>query len=129
MAKRISVTPGVRLRLVPSRWQSKFASEAAEILIREGRSSEVLQSITGLTLADLTGEFLTLGETGKNKKKHCQKDKQANTTCSSSFLSSQNPDMPLENNSLQRSTSENQLSTVSSDEMTNGIIEIQAELF
>ena len=74
MTKRISVTPGAQLRLVPNRWQSKFASEAAEILIREGRSSEVLQSISGLTLADLTGESLGLQDTGKLKKNRQRKN-------------------------------------------------------
>ena len=129
MAKRISVTPGAQLRLVPNRWQAKFASESAEILIREGRYSEVLKSITGLTLADLTGESLSLKETGNNKKKRSQKDKPVNTTYSSSNLSSQNADIPPEENSTQSSTSENPLLTVVPDETANEILEIQEDLF
>jgi len=129
MAKRISVTPGAQLRLVPNRWQAKFASESAEILIREGRYSEVLKSITGLTLADLTGESLSLKETSNNKKKRSQKDKPVNTTYSFSKLSSQNADIPLEENSTQSSTSENPLLTVVPDETANEILEIQEDLF
>lgn len=129
MVRRISITPGDQLRLVPNRWQAKFASISAEILIQEGRYSEVMQTITGLSLADLTGESLTLRETGKNKKKRSQKDKKVNTIYNSSNLSCQKAEIPLEEKSTQSSTSEKPLSTVVPGERINGIIEIQENLF
>jgi len=68
MGKRISVTPGKLLKLVPDSLKAKVASASAEILISEGRYGEVLQAVTGLPLADLTGESLGLEVTGKLKK-------------------------------------------------------------
>lgn len=56
MEKRISITPRKGLLLVKPEWQRKFAEEAAEVLMAEGRYSEMMSRISGITLADLSGE-------------------------------------------------------------------------
>lgn len=58
MANRISITPREELLKVPKKWRRKFAEQAAEILIREGRSGEVLQQISELTTDYLSGEAI-----------------------------------------------------------------------
>jgi hypothetical protein len=56
MTKRLSITPKPGLLSVTPRWRAKFAQEACEILINEGRMTEVLLKISGLSLEDLTGQ-------------------------------------------------------------------------
>ena len=56
MVKRISITPKEGLLKVPQIWRRKFAEAASEVLILEGRYKEMMAIISGLTLADLTGE-------------------------------------------------------------------------
>jgi hypothetical protein len=57
MEKRISITPRKGLlTAVRPEWQRKFAEEAAEVIISEGRYSEMMTRISGITLADLSGE-------------------------------------------------------------------------
>lgn len=129
MEKRISITPGAQLRLVSSRWQAKFASESAEILIREGRYSEVLQTISGLTLADFAGEFLALKETVKNKRKRSKKEENVNIIDGSNNQTTQVNDIPLEVNSLQSPTYLNSLGAEMEVEKTNDSAEIQDDLF
>ena len=70
MEKRISITPRKGLLLVKPEWQRKFAEEAAEVLISEGRYSEMMSRISGITLADLSGEqdAVPLGKTTRERK-------------------------------------------------------------
>ncbi len=56
MKKRISITPQKRLLEVPVKWQRRFAEEAAEVLLQEGRYTEMMSRISGLTHADFTAE-------------------------------------------------------------------------
>ena len=57
MPKRLSITPRDGLKKINSRWQRNFAEEAAEILIREGRTGEVLSRISGLTAQELSQRY------------------------------------------------------------------------
>jgi hypothetical protein len=53
MAKRISIVPGPLLLTIREDWRRKFAEASAEILIEEGRYSEVMLMIIGLKKEDL----------------------------------------------------------------------------
>lgn len=55
MKKRLTITPRTELLTICKKWQGKFAEEAAETMIREGRSGELLQKIVGITADDLNG--------------------------------------------------------------------------
>jgi hypothetical protein len=66
---RISITPRDRLLKVPKAWRRKFAEEAAELVITEGRYKEIMLRITGITLADLTGDS-TAQTTQKTRRRH-----------------------------------------------------------
>ncbi|MGD9685361.1 MAG: hypothetical protein AB7U43_00025 [Desulfobacter sp.] len=57
MSKRISITPKQGLLSVHPPLRGKFAQTACEILINEGRMTEVLLKISGLTLEDLTDQL------------------------------------------------------------------------
>ena len=56
--------------MVKPEWQRKFAEEAAEVLMSEGRYSEMMSRISGITLADLSGEqdAVPPGKTTKQRK-------------------------------------------------------------
>lgn len=70
MEKRISITPKEGLLKVSPKWRRKFAEESAEVLILEGRYSEMMTRISGITLADLIGESVadSLGKDIKRRK-------------------------------------------------------------
>lgn len=55
MKKRLTITPRTELLTISKKWQGKFAEEAAETMILEGRSGELLQKIVGITADDLNG--------------------------------------------------------------------------
>jgi len=136
MAKRISFTPGDQLRLIPGSWQAKFASESAETLIREGRRGEVLQTISGLSLADLKGESLSLRENCKSKKKRIQRGKQLDTSSIEAVPTStgQVPQELIdavaeENTMIQESTRENRSQALVADEKMCRNAEEQPNLF
>lgn len=130
MAKRITITPRGQLMLISSRWQGKFAEEAAEILIREGRYGEVLQAISGLSLADLKGESLQVKKYEKSQKKRIQRGKQVDTI---KYPTGQVPQEPIdtvaEENTIQNLTNENWDPAFVSDEKMYGNAEIQDDLF
>lgn len=69
MAQRISISPGDGLRRVPKPWRKKFAEESAEIIIRDGRYGEVLQKVSCLSPAILSGELLDGGMPNKPRKR------------------------------------------------------------
>ena len=51
--KRFSFTPGKELLTVNPKWQRRFAEEAAELMILEGRYTEIMRRISELTEVDL----------------------------------------------------------------------------
>lgn len=53
-------------------WRKKFAEESAEVLISEGRYPEMMTRISGITLADLSGESVA-GPLGKDTKRRKSK--------------------------------------------------------
>jgi len=129
MANRISITPRDRLRLIPKRWQGKFAEMSAEIIIQEGRHADVLQKVSGLSLSDLSGESLQVANVNEknsmNRKKGSKSGKIENVT----------PQIPPETTSTVNAESQEQqvqdqfLESFDTIEVDNAAIDPQGSRF
>lgn len=127
MGKRISITPGKLLKSVPGCLMAKVASASAEILIREGRYGEILQVITGLPLADFSGESLGLEDAEKSKSKIQRK--KIRTKSSSEEVPETITDAALAKNPSQDSAWINSETALEADNMLHGGAEVQESLF
>ena len=56
MGKRISITPQIKLLNVVPKWRRRFAEEAAEVILSEGRYKEIMFRIIGLSPTELTDQ-------------------------------------------------------------------------
>lgn len=56
MADRVQISPKNAFLKIAPRWRREFAEEAVEVIMAEGRYTEIMTRITGLTLSDLTSD-------------------------------------------------------------------------
>lgn len=127
MGKRISITPGRLLKLVPDSLKAKVASVSVEILIGEGRYGEILQVVTGLPLAALTEKSLGLEDTGALKS-NIQR-KKIRTKNPSEKVPEKIADAAQVAKPIQDSACINSIAAEEGDKILHGGAEVQDSLF
>lgn len=69
MENRVQISPKNAFLKIPPRWRREFAEEAVEVVMAEGRYTEIMTRITGLTPFDLTKEPASITPEARTKHK------------------------------------------------------------